>query len=541
MIKKKHLNLFTFLIFIFFFIYGFNNVKNYGVAYDEGGHRLVGIVNLKHIGQSLLNEKTYSEFLEKRNYPTEKIDRLKNKEYEIDNFYNNFYGAIYPIFLLSIELLFDIKDDKKIFLIRHFINFFIYFLSSISFYLLINTIFNNQSTSLAALTLFIVNPRFLAESIYNTTDIILFSTCVFLFERLFSFLKKPNVNKFLLILFFSVLAVNTRVIGVTFIFIVTFILLINYRYLKNKIKINIFLFVLLYFLLSIFLSVYSFPFLWTDTFDKIQKLIFYTNNHDWPGKVLYFSEVYDLNYDRLPWHYIIVWIGITLPILNIVLFFLFPINQLLNLNTTSKFLNINLTFYALIFFSSTLIYVLLFILLTPKIYDGWRHFYFLNFFILLTSIFSLHFIYQKKNFFKKIFIVFFCFLSINNISWIINNRSTEYLYFNEPSRKFINNNFELDYWGLSAKEAINKILEEEKNSTNPIRIYPIYININYSMKIFDKDLIKKIQIVNSIQDANYVIQNNRAEIFDLKIKNFNKFFTIKSNSINILNILKRSN
>ena len=99
MIKKKHLNVFTFLFFLFFFIYGFNNVKNYGVAYDEGGHRLVAIVNLNHIGKSLLNEKTYSEFLEKRNYPTEKIDRLKKKEYEIDNFHNNFYGAIYPIFL----------------------------------------------------------------------------------------------------------------------------------------------------------------------------------------------------------------------------------------------------------------------------------------------------------------------------------------------------------------------------------------------------------------------------------------------------------
>ncbi len=541
MIKKKHLNIFTFLIFFSFFIYGIYNVKNYGVAHDEGGHRLVAIVNLNHIGQSLLNEKTYSEFLEKRNYPTEKIDRLKKKEYEIDNFHNNFYGAIYPIFLLSIELLLDIKDDKQIFLIRHFINFFIYFLSSISFYLLINTIFNNQSTSLAALALFIVNPRFLAESIYNTTDIILFSTCVFLFERLFSFLKKPNVNKFLLILFFSVLAVNTRVIGVTFIFIVTFILLINYRYLKNKIKINIFLFVLLYFLLSIFLSVYSFPYLWTDTSDKIQKLIFYTANHDWPGKVLYFGEVYDLKYDRLPWHYLIVWIGITIPILNIVLFFLFPINQLFNFNTSSKFLNINLIFYALIFLLSTLIYILLFILLTPKIYDGWRHFYFLNFFILFTSTFSFHFILQKKYFFKKILIVFFCFLSINNISWIINNRSSEYLYFNELSRKFINKNFELDYWGLSAKEAINKILEEEKNNTSPIKIYPIYINFNYSMKIFEKDLIKKIQIVNTIQDANYVIQNNRAEIFDLKIKNFNIFFTIKKNSINILNILKRSN
>jgi hypothetical protein len=540
-IKKKHLNIFTFLIFFSFFIYGIYNVKNYGVAHDEGGHRLVAIVNLNHIGQSLLNEKTYSEFLEKRNYPTEKIDRLKKKEYEIDNFHNNFYGAIYPIFLLSIELLLDIKDDKQIFLIRHFINFFIYFLSSISFYLLINTIFNNQSTSLAALALFIVNPRFLAESIYNTTDIILFSTCVFLFERLFSFLKKPNVNKFLLILFFSVLAVNTRVIGVTFIFIVTFILLINYRYLKNKIKINIFLFVLLYFLLSIFLSVYSFPYLWTDTSDKIQKLIFYTANHDWPGKVLYFGEVYDLKYDRLPWHYLIVWIGITIPILNIVLFFLFPINQLFNFNTSSKFLNINLIFYALIFLLSTLIYILLFILLTPKIYDGWRHFYFLNFFILFTSTFSFHFILQKKYFFKKILIVFFCFLSINNISWIINNRSSEYLYFNELSRKFINKNFELDYWGLSAKEAINKILEEEKNNTSPIKIYPIYINFNYSMKIFEKDLIKKIQIVNTIQDANYVIQNNRAEIFDLKIKNFNIFFTIKKNSINILNILKRSN
>ena len=537
--KSFFFNIIFILIFISFFIYGIFGVKNYGVAHDEGHHRLIGIVNLNYLAKTFLSTNAYDKIIKNKKFSLEKFQQLQNKKYQLENYQNKFYGGIYPAFLTSIEFLFKIKDDRNIYLVRHFINFFIYFLSSISLFFLVKNLFNCQITSLAALILFILNPRFFSESIYNTLDLILFSTCIFLFERFFSFLKKPNTIKFILIIFFSILAINLRVIGITFVFIISFLFLINYKELKRKIKINIFLLIFVYASCSALLSLYSFPYLWVDTLDKIKELIDHTANHTWPGQVLYFGKLYNLEFVRLPWHYLIVWIFLTLPILNIVLFIIFPFIASFKLRNSSKFLDNNLKYYGLIFFLSTLTYIFLFIFIEPKIYDGWRHFYFLNFFILMVSIFSFHYVYHSKNFFKKLFILLFTILSFNNLSWIIKNHPYEYLYFNELSQNFINKNFELDYWGLTAKTAVNEILDIEKNERKIIKIYPIYINLNYSLKIFKKDRIKKVEIVKSIKEANYIIQNNRGDKFDIKFEDFNLIFTKSINSKNVLNIFKR--
>ena len=47
---KKFLSKKYFLIFLFaFFLNGLSLVKNYGYAWDNGIHRLIGFVNLKYV------------------------------------------------------------------------------------------------------------------------------------------------------------------------------------------------------------------------------------------------------------------------------------------------------------------------------------------------------------------------------------------------------------------------------------------------------------------------------------------------------------
>jgi hypothetical protein len=52
--------------------------------------------------------------------------------------------------------------------------------------------------------------------------------------------------------------------------------------------------------------------------------------------------------------------------------------------------------------------------------------------------------------------------------WMIKNHPLEYGYFSIPSA-WVRGNFEMDYWGLSYKPALEYILETNKNST--INVY----------------------------------------------------------------------
>jgi hypothetical protein len=95
------------------------------------------------------------------------------------------------------------------------------------------------------------------------------------------------------------------------------------------------------------------------------------------------------------------------------------------------------------------------------------------------------------------------------------------IYFNYLAGSNPNKYFELDYWGLSNREILERLLKKEHNKMIKIWISsdtPLNATINYM--IDKKDRIR-IQTVKKIEESDYILNNNRYLGGELGIKEFN--------------------
>ena len=143
-------------IFSLIFIFGSLSVKDYGVSSDEYATRIHGFVNLNYIGQKISPQIT-NKFKNDKNIPN-----LHNKDYIVKT-----YGALFDITAGFIEVIFNVKDKYNQFLLRHYLNFFIFFLSLICFYKLCNKRFNSWKLSLFGVILLTLSPRIFANSFFE--------------------------------------------------------------------------------------------------------------------------------------------------------------------------------------------------------------------------------------------------------------------------------------------------------------------------------------------------------------------------------------
>ena len=95
---------------------------------------------------------------------------------------------------------------------------------------------------------------------------------------------------------------------------------------------------------------------------------------------------------------------------------------------------------------------------------------------------------------------------INNTYNLINLHPYQYVYFNYVFQKKANELFEIDYWGLSNKEALEKIATSNKNS----KICNIgLMNLDMSKKMLsDKNQAKITLFGDEFEKCNFIITNS---------------------------------
>lgn len=161
-------NLYSYFLFSIVFLIGFNIFKDFSVYGDEPIHRWIGSIYYAHYKEIILNFNFQNEHLNQ-------IISLSND----DHFR---IWVAYPIFFdLFTEFLVDIlnlKDEKNIFELRHFINFFIFFLSLIFFYKIIIDRFKNYYLSILSVLFIFLSPRIFADFIIQKIF------CFYLFQLL---------------------------------------------------------------------------------------------------------------------------------------------------------------------------------------------------------------------------------------------------------------------------------------------------------------------------------------------------------------------
>ena len=537
---QKNNRYLIFFYFVLFFFIGISISKDYGISIDEPFHRTLGYF-------------WYIQIFETFNLNPEKINFLKDKyqsmywSKEITNGYLHEYGVLFDLLCVGIEELFNIEKNKQAFSLKHNLNFITLFISSIFFYKIIVNRFNKNYFALLITFFYITSPRIFAESFYNPKDIIFMCFCVYaLYFCLISFKEISFINIFLFSLF-SAFATSIRVLGVLFFFLFIFFILLyaleKKEFLKNNYK-KIFFYIISYpFFLYLF-----WPFLWEAPFENFIAAFKSFANYDWGGEIFYLGDY--IKATNLPWHYIPVWIYISMPIL-IFLFFIIGLINILN-KFINNFLNLSnknslwvknidlMDFIVMGFFFFPLFAIILF---NSTLYGGWRHLYFVYPGIIYFVAIGINYLFQisNKKSYKFIFFTVIAFAIINNFFILTKFHPYQNIFFNSSIERKANKLFEIDYWGLGNVESLEYLqeLEEKEFSIAVASFTPL----NYSNLIIDKKNkieFKDIKEQNSKYIfSNYIYEMNPNLLKKYKIpENYFKIFSLKRGKIMINEIYK---
>ena len=365
LIKKKR----TIIIFIFFAMYlciGLTVFKDYGLSWDCPGNRMIGEVSLEYVLHD--NQDIF--------------------EHE-----DRHYGPAFEMIPYTFELIFNIKDSRKIFLMRHLVNFLFFYIGVIFFYKLCLYHFRNWKLALLGCILLVLSPRIFADSFYNSVDITFLVMFIISIYTLFLLLDKKTLLFTIIHALSCAILIDIRIFGILVPFLTAMMLItaLASAERKNK-KIEIAVIICLYIFLLVFFVVLFWPALWEDPFSYFYEFFIQMISYVVPiPGVLYFGKY--ISVDSLPWHYALVWIGITTPLLYLIFFAsgcIFLAKKLLRHPFTILTKERNNSIFLIWCFLP----LVLAIVLKVALYDGWRHLFFIYPAFLIISLTGLKFIFQ---------------------------------------------------------------------------------------------------------------------------------------------------
>ncbi len=441
-IKPGYRNHFPFIIFYtLFLITGVFIFKDYGISWDEVPCRIdVAMANF--------------EFMFKGHY-----DTLMNSNAK-------YHGPSFEILLFSLEKLFRLNDPRDIFLMRHLVNFLLFSIAVLFFYRLCLKRFNNKWISFLGPLFLVLSPRIFADSFYNSKDLAFLSFVIISLYTTTHFLERKNYGSAFINALISAFMVDIRIMGIIIPLFTGLILLIDFLknpdQRKNIIRITLFF---LFFLVGFIILFW--PVLWRHPVEQFLLAFEENSKFPWSGNILYRGMI--ISSFNLPPDYLPFWILISTPLLYLLLFIVslfFLAKKLIQYHSLPILVWLNLYVFFLPIISV--------LILNSVIYDGWRHLYFIYpslIFIALTGV-EIIFHFWKNNKIINLIIAGIIVHSIFIIGLMIQLHPYENLYFNSlagNNLKEISKKYEMDYWCLSYREAMEYITKND--TTSNIDVY----------------------------------------------------------------------
>ncbi len=540
------LKYFTPIFFVIYFFVGLLIFTDYGITTDEEFQRFSGFFWLKYV-------LSFTNLEELKLLVDVKFNSISG--FTLPNPIDfPFYGVIFDLPLALLEVVLGIEQSKNYFLIRHFFNFIIFYLSSIYFFLILKNRFNNDLIANLGLMFYVGSPRIFGDSFFNNKDIIFLSLITIALFYCFKLFKDFNYKNIIIFSLFSAIATGSRILGI---FLPLALLAIFFfdsldKKIDRQFIIKILVLVVLYFILTILF----WPYLWSNPLTNFAKAFSIFSNYIIDIKFLFNGDFISSKF--LPYTYLPVWILISTPIVTQFLFligYLFYIKifykRLINIEKNeynSLWENVDEKKDFFIFFNLTIILIYL-ILFKAVLYNGWRQIYFLNVFIIYFTSYGINTlvnnISQIKKFSKYFYvtIIFFLIAIFYNIYKIHPYQS---LYFNNLSPKDVHTKFEVDYWGLSGKKFLNEIVKIEKNKIINIGVAS-WVPLERSIALLDDSIKSRINIVGqNYKNAEYIFSNNITEVDSTRNNkykipsNFKKIDELVINNVLIYEVFKKN-
>lgn len=429
---------------------------------------------------------------------------------------------------------------------RHAATWVIFCLGVMSFYFLARRLFASRGVGLLASFFLVLHPRIFSHAFYDSVDIPLLALYACSLHTLVRYLELRTTGALCLHALACAVLADIRLIGAIIPVLTVAVLVVETivprppaERLRHRLgKIGLFL------VLVGGLIVAFWPYLWANPFARMVEVIRQTPRVGWGGSVLYFARI--IRADSLPWHYIPVWISITTPIAYLGLFVIGMMAWL------GALVRQPVEFYRqrmgeLVVLAAFLGPLLAVIGLKAELYDGWRHLYFLYPPFVLIAIGGLSVLFRRIDLHLKAgagraakgVVAGLIAVNLTTVGWfMIKYHPYQNVYFNRfagPDMKEIKRRFEMDYWGLSYRAALEHLVASDRNSSIPVyRGTDALLAINgYVLPPADQQRVKQVDY----DEAKYILTTYR-EARD-GYPTLEECFSIKVEGVNILCVYRK--
>ena len=481
-----------YIFYIVFVAIGIIIFPHYGISWDETLSRVdTGLLNCKYVFQG--------------DYQSLWMGNAK------------FHGPAFEIILIGFENLFGLMDMHSIFLMRHLVTFLLFALAVLLFYRMSLRYLNSNIISLIATVFFILSPRIFADAFYNSKDLAFLSMIVISMHTALRFLSNKTVINALILAVIGAFTIDIRIIGIIIPGFTFLILLIDFFKSIPAQRKKIFVVSVLHFVFLILFIILFWPVMWRDPIGNFILALEENSKFPWTGDVLFAGKL--VNSTALPWYYIPLWMMVTTPVLYSVLFVAGLFYFILR-----KIKNTHVELIIWLSFSLVFLPVIAVIAMHSVLYDGWRHLYFIYPAFIVISAFGLqeilNFFRTKQLIIKSVYIVIIISCSYT-VFRMVNLHPYEHLYFNRLAGNSIaqtREKFEMDYWGMTYKEAIERILKRDTSSHIVIRAVEADPGLNNSKMLPERERLR-ISFTNNTELCDYLITSYRLrhELYDSMI------------------------
>ncbi len=442
------------VFFTLFLLLGLVTAGDYGPTWDEMDEMDILRMNLWEYGRAFgLDEGSFEARASMEDRLTISVLTPISESIEQDHG----VAAFYP---LADVVMSDSLTEGQRSVLWHMGCWGVFALGAFALYAVCRELGLSRGWALMGPIMLLLSPRFFAQGHFNNKDIALMSLTLCALWQGLALMKRPTFPRGLAFALFGALAANAKVAGFALWGLCALFVLI--RQLTRK-SMTGRLWAVAGVTATAFMAFYVAltPALWSDPTSFFVYLLKNALSFQrWQNSVLFRGAVFDLTLQRLPWYYLPYMILATTPLWALLL---------IGMGTAGA------TVYAarrprtdegLSLLLCVLLWIvpIVFAVLTrTSVYNGWRHFYFVYGPMLAVAVWGLNRLWRltHRRWARRALAGLLSLCMLFSAVGIVTQHPYQYAYY-QPLVRLRGTDFnELDYWNISARDALCELAEAE--------------------------------------------------------------------------------
>ncbi len=450
---------------------GLAAVGDYGITWDEQHQRDYGqyVHHYVHYGDTFLHQ-----------------------------YQSRYHGPALQYLLYQVEHWLRPQDSGDVYRLRHLLTFLFSIVGVGCFYLLGLKIFRSRSWALLGAVLLVLSPRILSHSFYNSKDAAFMYMFIIAMYTMVRMLSNMNFRTVTVHALACAVLFDMRILG-GFVPVFTAVLLLPryfWSFREQMAKVPLLLWCVMLFAIGV---VAFWPTLWHSPLWELVNALRTMSAYPWEYAVRFRGEF--IPSTQLPWFYLPFWMIITTPLIHLVLVALGTYAWFADKGrvTTEHFLMV------LLWAALPLAVV---VGKGAVVYDGWRHVFFVWPAFVMLAVAGSRWAVERLG--KRVpAVAVWAVLAVTlsgPLLWSLRNHPHQAAFFNALAVNNAWQNYEMDYWGGSYKQALEWLAEHCEDEE--ITIFPAHLPGELNLWMLPPDQRERFRKV-ELGEARYLVSNYR--------------------------------